>query len=283
MRAPTLSLSLSASLLAVALTGCDGCSGGAKEAENAASGPRVYLTTPRMDQVVDVEKVKPPEGEKDRTEYFPVSLGIDLRDYALSEAKRGDDGKYPPGSGQHVHVILDDDPYIAVYDVSRPYVLHVKEEGTHLVRVFPSAGPADAKGAHWHESRKNEGAFAWVRFHVKKKGGRFETFDGNQPFLTYSRPKGDYALGAKDTPLLFPLMVDFYVTNATLSKDGRSVRVTLDDKPVADLHEWKPWFVEAEPAPGEHKVVLEILDRNGNPEPGPFTRAERTFKVLPPK
>lgn len=270
MRVPS---ALSASLLlAIALAGCEA---GNKESVNKVAGPTLYLTTPRMDQVVDV-----PKGADGA---YEVAVGIDLRDYTLSEAKRGADGQYPKGSGQHVHVILDDEPYIAVYDVSKPYTLKVKTEGTHVLRVFPSAGPADAKGAKWHESRKNPGAFAWVKFHVKKKGGDRETFDGTKPFLTYSRPKGDYALGTADTPLLFPLMVDFYVSNTTLSKGGMSVRVTFDGKNVAELTEWKPYFLEGEPAAGEHTVVLELLDRNGNPEPGGFTRTERKLKVLPPK
>ena len=32
---------------------------------------------------------------------------LDLRDYVVSPAKKGADGAYEAGSGQHVHVILD--------------------------------------------------------------------------------------------------------------------------------------------------------------------------------
>ena len=140
---------------------------------------------------------------------------------------------------------MDNGAYDAKYDVSKAIPLDAKlmTEGTHVLRVFPSAGPADSKGARWHESRKNEGAFAWVRFHVVADGGDLKGFDGTKPLLTYSRPKGEYKLSGPDKPLLFPLMVDFYVTNCTLAKDGYHVRATVDGKAQPDYTEWKPYSV----------------------------------------
>jgi hypothetical protein len=46
--------------------------------------------------------------------------------------------------GPHLHLILDNQPYIAVYDVNQPVVLSDLSPGTHTLRVFASRP--------WHES-----------------------------------------------------------------------------------------------------------------------------------
>jgi hypothetical protein len=46
--------------------------------------------------------------------------------------------------GPHLHLILDNQPYIAVYDVNQPMVLSDLSPGTHTLRVFASRP--------WHES-----------------------------------------------------------------------------------------------------------------------------------
>jgi hypothetical protein len=286
------------------LAGCE--AGNKSEAEDAPTGPSVRIVAPRMDQVLE-------SGD--------VHLMLDLRDYVVSMAKpkEGGPNPYAEGSGQHVHVIVDDAPYVAVYDndgkwqkgewyadangngaydagetftdmgaqkaIDLPKALKPADpkplaEGTHVVRVFPSAGPNDAKGAKWHESRKNPGAFAWVRFHVKARGkADLQDFDADRhPTLTYSRPKGEYVLGAADAPLLFPLMLDFYVTGTRLSKDGVRVQASFDGKALDPITEWKPVSLP-EAAAGEHTVVIELVDRDGKPVPGPFQRTERKITV----
>jgi hypothetical protein len=227
-----------------------------------------------MDQVLDAHEVE---------------VVLDLRNYAIGRV----DGK----DGPHVHVIVDNEPYVAVYDVSAPVRLDPKlmTEGTHVVRAFPSAGPKDPAGALHHESRKNPGAYAWVRFHVKKAGGPLAEFDPAAPLLTYSRPKGEYRVGS---PEHARFMVDFHLRNAKLGPGEHSVRATLDGTVVRAwagegatgaarevdreaLTEWRPWVLATPPGAGDHVLVLELIDREGKPAPGPFNRTERKFKVVP--
>ena len=66
------------------------------------------------------------------------------------------------GMGNHIHVILDNQPYEAYYDLDQPFELRNVAEGKHTLRVFPSRP--------WHESYKNEGAFQMVTFTVKGGG-----------------------------------------------------------------------------------------------------------------
>jgi len=277
----TLVRSLAVASLCSALAACDAGSGG-KPAGSA--GPTLSIAAPRMDQTFDTDQVE---------------LMLDLRNYSIGKVEQG-------GNGQHVHVILDNEPYEAVYDVSKGIPLgkpdadgkkRTLKEGTHVVRVFPSAGPPKNPGdAEHHESRKNAGAFAWVRFHVKKADGELRSFDGTTPTLTYSRPKGSYPAG---TPERERLLLDFYVTGTKLSADGHRVRVMVDGKepgltdtagkPVTGpLTEWKPYLISPTPGAGEHTVVLELIDKDGNlvtqvdrggPQPLPFSKTERKITL----
>src|SRR6266436_7433919 len=67
------------------------------------------------------------------------------------------------GKGNHIHVILDNQPYEAYYEINnQPFELRNVAEGKHTLRVFPSRP--------WHESYKNDGAFQMVEFTVRGGG-----------------------------------------------------------------------------------------------------------------
>ncbi len=177
----------------------------------------------------------------------------------------------PPAPGEkapHVHVILDNQPYQADYDATRPFVLKGLTPGAHTVRAFPSRP--------WHESIKAPGAFAMVRFFVgKKEATKGKWPDLRKPLLTYSRPKGEYA--GKDAERI---MVDFWLTKAKLGPKAYKVRMTVDGKEWPLITVWKPLWLEGL-APGEHKVALDLLDKKGNAVENVFNHTERTFTVKP--
>lgn len=41
-------------------------------------------------------------------------------------------------TGQHVHVVLDNQPYFADYDIAKPWLFRNVPPGTHTIRAFPS-------------------------------------------------------------------------------------------------------------------------------------------------
>lgn len=174
--------------------------------------------------------------------------------------------------GPHLHVILDNQPYIAVYDLAQPLVLEDLTPGTHTLRVFASRP--------WHESFKNEGAYAQTTFHIFTK-----TTDNNpdpaQPLLTYSRPKGNY--GAE------PIMLDFYLTNAPLHLVAQEnpndeiadwrIRVTTNGQSFV-LDKWQPIYLKGF-KPGKNWVQLEFLDELGNPVKNVFNNTVRLITYEP--
>src|SRR5688500_12046889 len=118
------------------------CDAGNKDGQNASPGPTITISSPRMDETLSNDQVE---------------LKLDLRNYEIGKVEDG-------GNGQHVHVILDDQPYEAIYDVSKgipigtPVIAGKRTlaAGVHVVRAFPSAGPWKKEGdAEHHESRKN--------------------------------------------------------------------------------------------------------------------------------
>ncbi|KZL48346.1 hypothetical protein A2T98_18445 [Nodularia spumigena CENA596] len=174
--------------------------------------------------------------------------------------------------GPHLHVILDNQPYIAVYDVNKPLVLPEVSPGTHTLRVFASRP--------WHESFKNEGAYAQTTFHIFTK-----TEDNNPdptlPVLTYSRPKGSY--GAE------PILLDFYLTNAPLhlvAEDNPNdtvsdwrIRCTINDESFI-LDRWQPIYLKGF-KPGKNWIKLEFLDNQGNPLKNAFNTTARLINYQP--
>jgi hypothetical protein len=178
--------------------------------------------------------------------------------------------------GQHIHVILDNEPYEADYNPSAPFSPDKFKNvapGTHTLRAFPSR--------EWHESIKQEDAadFDFVVFNVGSP--TVTNVIKKAPLLTYSRPKGDYKF--KDDPR--GLMLDFYLTDARLGDNDYKVRYTLDGKKTAVLTKWEPVWWKWEDVPvGEHTVVLELLDRSNQPVPFKvgnldYNHTERKFRV----
>jgi hypothetical protein len=164
------------------------------------------------------------------------------------------------GLGNHLHVILDRETYQGVSDLTQPLVFKNLAAGTHTLRVF-AARP-------WHESFKNDGAFALVTFHVLTKTAANNP-DPQQPLLTYSRPAGTY--GAE------PILLDYYLTNAPshAGKQGSServpgwrIRATVNDQQFI-LDRWAPVYLQGF-KPGKNWVRLELLDDRGNPIPNVY-------------
>lgn len=238
--------------------------GGEETAEEDSEPP------PPPIQVVAGERT-PIEGDAPSVRILAPRNGTTIRRGNVSLRLRVTGWELAPAPGQHVHVIVDDEPYIAIRDVSEPLDLnalvqehlgHELSEGTHVVRVFPSRGH--------HESVKEDGAFAMVTFHYRSQTDGFE-LDADAPMLTYSRPKGCYPTGER-------ILLDFYVSHAELSAEGHRVHYSLDRAIEGDITSWVPHYLENLPVL-EHTLQLQLLDAEGNLVPGPFNDTTHTFQV----
>jgi hypothetical protein len=223
--------------------------------ENGPAYPdaKLTVTSPAPNQVVTGDS---------------MMVRVDLKGVDLASPTAGEQSKGIAYSkdGQHIHVIIDDKPYMAMYKQDS-FMVGGLSEGVHTLRAFPSRS--------WHESIKTPGAFVAHTFYVKKKTGTPVLVDG-QPLLTYSRPKGDYK--AEDAK---QILLDFYLSNAELGADKFKVIASIDGQVKDTITEWMPYLIEGLAA-GEHTVKLELVGPDGKVVPGAFNTAERKIKVLAP-
>ena len=170
--------------------------------------------------------------------------------------------------GQHIHLIVDDQPYTAHYDTkfSEPIA-----DGHHVILSFLSRS--------YHESIKHLGAYDLRTITVGTAAATpadsaAMKFDVKAPTLFYSRPKDTYS--GKDAQ---EIMLDFYLVNTTLAPDGNKVRATINGNEFM-LDNWLPYMMKGLPA-GQATIKLELLDSSGALIPGPYNSVTRTITVAP--
>jgi hypothetical protein len=196
----------------------------------------------------------------------PVDFAYDLSNFSLTKMTGGDHATSMANSmkGQHIHLIIDNRPYIAEYETKFTQPM---EPGQHIVLSFLSRS--------YHESIKQLGAYDLRTITV---GPAVDTtaqkFDTKAPHLFYSRPKDTYA-GADAKRI----MLDFYLVNTTLAPDGNKVRATINGTEFM-LDKWLPYMMEGLPA-GQATIKLELVDSRGKLIPGPYNSVTRTITVAP--
>lgn len=167
--------------------------------------------------------------------------------------------------GQHIHFILNNEPYVALYDPHHEVKLARNSE--HYLLAFLSRS--------YHESIKSPGAAVLKHFSVDAQGKVQEMDIPENPMVFYSRPKGDY-LGEDTENLLF----DFYVWNGALGSDlqVKAELETPDGTETFRLDQWKPGFIQDMPM-GSSRLDLQLVDGSGQPVSGPMTRAGGQFRL----
>ncbi|QLG44919.1 hypothetical protein [Costertonia aggregata] len=194
-----------------------------------------------------------------------ANFAFTVSDYELGAQTEGPNTEKlaNSGKGQHIHFILNNQPYSAHYE---PAFSKEVPDGVHHLVAFLSRS--------YHESVKNENSVVVKKLEVGTNPKDEIGLDMEAPTLIYSRPKGEYS-GADTENLL----LDFFVLNTTLSEDGNKVRATINGEEFM-ISEWAPHIVKGLPM-GEVTVQLELVDAEGNLIPGPFNKVVRTVTLKP--
>jgi len=160
--------------------------------------------------------------------------------------------------GQHIHLIVDTEPYIAKYT---PTFDQVIPDGDHYILAFLSRS--------YHESLKTPEAYQALKVTVKDKS--FEKQDPiTEPMLFYSRPKGLYT-GVDGKKV----MLDFYLVNTEMK--GYKVEADINGEKHL-LETWQPYYIEGLPE-GDNTITLTLTDGKGLPVKTPLNPVTRTFKI----
>ena len=165
------------------------------------------------------------------------------------------------GKGQHIHLIIDNEPYAAKYEADFAYEI---PDGEHYMLAFLSRS--------YHESIKTSPAHTAQKITV---AGNTKTAaeDITEPMLFYSRPKGTY-VGKANTD---KVMLDFYLVNAKLGVDYK-VKVDINGEKSMTIDQWQPFYIEGLPM-GDNKIKLTLVDKEGNAVDTPLNPVERVFTL----
>lgn len=197
-----------------------------------------------------------------------LTFNYEVKNYELKKqtVDTGSKSCNNSAQGQHIHFILDNQPYTALYEPT--HKVTVANNSEHYVLSFLSRS--------YHESLKNKGAA--VIYHFKlDKGGKLEKMpEPTTAMIFYSRPKGIYI--GKDTE---NVLFDYYVWNGALSTDGLRVKAKIDsegeDKEI-DITNWRSQFLTHMPM-GESKIELTLTDKDGKKLDGPQSTAGGKFTL----
>ncbi len=212
------------------------------------------------------------KAEKVGKDSAKVSFKFDVKNYELKLQTSDNGTKMCNNSdkGQHIHFILDNGPYKALYEPTNDVTLPNDGKEHYLVAFLSRS---------YHESVKTKGAAVIYHFKIDEKGNLKKLDDPKTPMITYSRPKGDYT--GKDTA---NILLDFYVWNCALSDTTYKVQIDAEnqERTTQKLNvvksDWHPYFLQ-NLGTGKCRVVLTLLDKDSKPVEGPMTTATREFNL----
>jgi hypothetical protein len=213
------------------------------------------------------------KAEKVGKDSAKLTFAFDVKNYELKMQTSDNANKLCNNSdkGQHIHFILDNQPYKALYEPKNEITLP-NDGAEHYLMAFLSRS--------YHESIKAPGAALVYHFKVDEKGNLKKLDEPKMPMIFYSRPKGDYF--GKDTA---NLLLDFYVWNCRLSADSLKVKAEISNNDnasrqlTATLDKWQSHFIQ-NLSVGKSKVVLTLMGSDGQPLQGPQTNVSREFSLI---
>lgn len=165
--------------------------------------------------------------------------------------------------GQHIHLIIENQPYNARYTAEFNDV--PMADGDFHVLAFLSRS--------YHESIKTKTAHK-AELMTIQDGSMKASESINEPMLFYSRPKGTYT-GTSETK---KVMLDFYIINLMLGDDYK-VKANINNEEVHMIDKWQPYYIEGLPI-GKNTIELTLVDGDGNTVDTPLNPVTREFELV---
>ena len=247
-------------LLTLCLYACEdtGSSETATETEEPEAPADKYTLTPFTESTQFADAAMESMNYQDGK----FTFGVGGESYELGVQTPDADAKMcaNSGKGQHIHLIIDNQPYIAKYEAEFEQEV---ADGEHYLLAFLSRS--------YHESIKTDAAHTAKK--VSVEGGNIKSSeDITAPMLFYSRPKGTY-VGEKDTK---KVMLDFYVANLELGSNYKVKAEINGEEHMIDT--WQPYYIEGMEM-GENTIKLTLVDGEGNAVDAPLNPVSRTFTL----
>jgi len=196
-------------------------------------------------------KIETPQEEQTMS-WETVDVFLRLQNYAIGEG------------GNRVCLILDNgSPMEHGHDL-KPVILRGLTPGAHTLRAY--AVRPDGK------MLRDPEAWDRVNFFIRRRD--FSNFQPRErPYLTVNLPLDGNAYPDVEGKV----WLDFRAHNALLGKENFRVKVTMDGV--------ETFLVKDDPYPlaglaeGRHRMVVELVDEEGDPVSEIYARVERTFEI----
>ena len=216
--------------------------------ENSVPFTLEALETPKEVSNAALEIVSPKQGEitgKKVETYFALA-GFELS-----------------SGGPHLHMMLDDGDVKEHFDSNSPVMFENLSDGSHVIRAFL----VDEN----HLSNKSIRTFDIVQFYVNEAAGSLP-IDESQPMLLLNVPSGSQEYtGDSD------ILLDFWLSNARLGIYDYKIKYSLNGHEDT-LSLWKSSVITGL-SEGKHKLILDLIDPNGEIVLGNFNHTVRTFLI----
>lgn len=229
-------------------------------------------------EYASIQIVMPENGEMNTK--TPIIMQVKVRGFPI-----GIDSMLPRKNeifnsdmGQNIHVIIDNDIYFIkntqridpfqdqgdYYEARYQFNLPSLSPGMHTIRTFLCRS--------YNESLKTRESFDAGYFYYRNETP-LKGVDLSKPYLTYNEPSPDHTYKEGK-----PIMLDFYIKNCELSKDGYTVMLIIDKNVVRELEKWTPYFIYGLKK-GKHEIELQLIDEKDKIEPGIFNDLKKTIRV----
>ena len=198
-----------------------------------------------------VLKIETPQEEQVMT-WETVDVFVRLQNYAIGDG------------GNRIFLILDNGSPIEHAHELKPVILRGLTPGAHTLRSY----------AVRPDGRMLMDREAWdrVNFYVRRRD--FSNFQPRErPYLTVNLPLDGNAYPDAEGKV----WLDFRAHNAPLGKESFRVKVLMDGVETI-LGKEEPYPL-AGLSEGRHRVIIELIDEDGDPVPEIFARVERTFEI----
>lgn len=217
---------------------------GAVDKKDGFSLEKIFSTAPK------VTIQSPQDGQV--MPWETVDVFVQVENLAVSE------------EGHRLHVIVDNGSPIEHTNVLRPIILRGLAPGAHSLRVF--VVKPDGK------MLTNPEAWSRVDFCVRRQD--FSNFQPlERPYLTVNLPMDGVVLPDAEGKV----WLDFMTHQAPMGKGKYRVKAMMNGvETIVSTRDPHPWAGLAE---GRHRVVIELIDEDGDAISEIFARVERTFEI----
>ena len=191
-----------------------------------------------------------------------ITIKYAVQNFDLTAQTEHDHHMANSAEGQHIHFILDNQPYAALYKPEHTF--HVAVNSEHYLMSFLSRS--------FHESLKTNDAHKLIKFKVLADGNIERLAAPTEPSIFYSRPKGDYK--GDDTK---QVLLDFFVVNTDINAGANKVVATINGQEF-NLDQWTPYEITNLPM-GESTIKLSLVDKDGHALTGDNVIVERKINL----